>query len=233
MSGNLSRRHFSAVVAGMAAAGLARSATTPRFFLMGTFQPRQGDEVTRMHDFPSLEFVLEAVVAPHTPQLLAIAGVRNSEDLRIAQATLGSWLGSDAVWNTDVLEAAAYSREAPAGRTERHRYFELRRYRSHSWSQLDALHLRFTQAEAGIFQRSGIYPMFHTSNYTGMLTGPQNPKLTYLIPFDSLAAREKSWAAFGADPEWIEARKESIDQYGQIASVSDISIYRATHSTIS
>ncbi len=29
-------------------------------------------------------------------------------------------------------------------------------------------------------------------------------------------------------PEWIKVRKESIDKHGQISSVSQISLYRAT-----
>ena len=37
----------------------------------------------------------------------------------------------------------------------------------------------------------------------------------YLIPFDSLAAREKAWNAFAADEEWIRVRKESIDRKGR------------------
>jgi hypothetical protein len=48
-----------------------------------------------------------------------------------------------------------------------------------------------------------------------------------LIPFDDLAAREKAWNAFGADPEWVKVRKESIDRHGQISSVSQISLFRA------
>ena len=53
------------------------------------------------------------------------------------------------------------------------------------------------------------------------------PNLTYLIPFDNLAAREKAWDAFSADPEWVKVRKESIDKHGQISSVIQISIFKA------
>ena len=56
---------------------------------------------------------------------------------------------------------------------------------------------------------------------------PHVKSLTYLIPFDNLAAREKAWDAFSADPEWVKVRKESIDRYGQISSVSQISIFKA------
>jgi hypothetical protein len=54
------------------------------------------------------------------------------------------------------------------------------------------------------------------------------PNLTYVIPFDNLAARERAWNAFSADPEWIKVRKESIDLHGQIVSSNQISLYRAT-----
>jgi hypothetical protein len=29
------------------------------------------------------------------------------------------------------------------------------------------------------------------------------PNLTYLIPFATMADREKAWEAFSADPEWV------------------------------
>ncbi len=53
------------------------------------------------------------------------------------------------------------------------------------------------------------------------------PNLTYLIPFEDLAAREKAWNLFAADPEWVKVRKESIDRYGQISSVIQIALYRS------
>jgi hypothetical protein len=38
----------------------------------------------------------------------------------------------------------------------------------------------------------------------------------------------KAWDAFAADPEWIKARKDSIDKSGQIVAMNDIEIHRAT-----
>jgi hypothetical protein len=122
-----------------------------------------------------------------------------------------------------VLQAAPYSPEIVAQKRDKPRYFELRTYHSPTAYQLRALHERFAGPETKIFHRSGIFPLFYSST----VFGANMPNLTYLIPFDSLAAREKAWDAFGADPEWVKARKESIDKYGQIVAVSDISIYRA------
>ncbi|HML18322.1 MAG TPA: NIPSNAP family protein [Bryobacteraceae bacterium] len=239
------RRKFLPALAGVAAAGPLWPAPDrrTRFYVLETFQLRQGDQVARMNDclkawlpalskdFAGPKLVLEAVIAPHTPQLLAVIGVATFEETRTALATLTAPLhslgaGEPAfdILNTAVLEAAAYSPEIPAEKRDRPRYFELRTYHSPSGMQLDALHRRFAQTEVGVFHRSGIFPLFYSST----LIGANLPNLTYLIPFDSLAAREKAWDAFSADPEWIKARKESIDKYGQIVSVSDIAIYRAT-----
>ncbi len=52
------------------------------------------------------------------------------------------------------------------------------------------------------------------------------PNLTYLIPFESLAARERAWAAFSADAEWVKVRKESVEKYGQISAVQNISLWK-------
>jgi hypothetical protein len=242
----INRRNFAGALAGLAAARPGRSAPGDEhahWFLLETFPLRQGDQVTRMHDclkawLPSVsksldgpKLVLEAVIAPHTPQLLAVVGVANFEDIRTAQATLTASLhalgGGEPAFdnlNTTILETAAYSPQISARKSDKPRYFELRTYHSPTWMQLDALHRRFAQTEVGVFHRAGIFPLFYSST----LIGANIPNLTYLIPFDSLAAREKAWDAFSADPEWIKARKESIDKFGQIVSVSDIAIYRAT-----
>lgn len=125
-----------------------------------------------------------------------------------------------------LLQATDYSPEPAADAAPRktQRVFELRQYHSPTWNQLAALHERFAGPEIKIFHRCGIHPVFYSST----LFGPNMPNLTYLIPFDSLDAREKAWAAFGADPEWQKVRKESIDRHGQISSIIQISLYKAT-----
>ncbi len=50
---------------------------------------------------------------------------------------------------------------------------------------------------AEIFSGSGICPLI--SNATG-------GSLTYLIPFESLSARDRAWTGLNADPRWISAR---------------------------
>lgn len=39
--------------------------------------------------------------------------------------------------------------------------------------------------------------------------GAGNYSLTYIVAFDDLAHRERAWATFYADDEWIRVRKET------------------------
>jgi len=123
-----------------------------------------------------------------------------------------------------VARATPYSpvlSPSPAG--QQPRLFELRVYRSPTFRQLEALHERFGGAEIKIFHRCGIHPVLYGST----TIGPDMPNLVYLTPFDSLAEREKAWAAFGADPEWRKVRAASIAKSGQIVGNSSITILRA------
>ena len=126
---------------------------------------------------------------------------------------------------SSLLEAADYSPEIPAGEPAKQpRIFELRTYHSPTWRQLGALHQRFAGREVPIFHRNGIHPLFYTST----VFGDNLPNLTYLIPFDDLAAREKAWTVFGSDAEWLKVRRESVARDGEIASVIQISLFKAT-----
>jgi hypothetical protein len=85
------------------------------------------------------------------------------------------------------------------------------------------LHERFGGAEIKIFHRSGIHPIL----YADTIMGPDLPNLTYLMPFAALADREKAWDAFGADPEWLKVRADSVARGGQIVDNNNISLWRA------
>jgi len=224
-----------------------------RFYALDNFYLKSGTQLGRMNDFvsktllPALEkqpwrprIFLEAMVAPHMPQFAAISGFQSMEEMwsqrrsmlanEELQKAFEAWeSGPEAPYehySVSLLEAADYSPEIspPAEAPKAPRIFELRTYHSPTWRQLRALHERFAGPEIRIFDRCGVHPIL----YTTMIFGQNLPNLTYLIPFESLAAREKAWAAFGADPEWIKVRKESTDKHGQVSSVIQISLYRAT-----
>jgi hypothetical protein len=93
-----------------------------------------------------------------------------------------------------------------------HKLYELRIYESPTNRQLGYLHDRFVGGEIDIFHKSGIHPIL----YADTVFGPNQPNMVYLIPFDSADHRERSWAAFRNDPDWIKIRDESIRHGGEI-----------------
>jgi hypothetical protein len=222
-----------------------------RFYVLEQYYLENGTQPGRIHDFfskvllPAMErvhkgpkIVLEALMAPHMPQVAFIAGVESPDQIWSISKTLfadkefsrgfDQWEAGEPPFvssSAKLLEAAPYSPEivVPEKPPATPRVFELRTYHSPTARQGKALHERFAGAEIKIFHRVGVHPLFYTST----VFGPDRPNLTYLIPFDTLAAREKAWNAFGADEEWLRVRKESIDRGGQISAVMNISLYKA------
>jgi hypothetical protein len=223
-----------------------------KYYVLENFFLKNGTELPRINDFtskvalPALNEVhsgpkiyLEALIAPHMPQFASVCGFESLEQMESVRRKLAQNVeflkrrdeaesGPEPLYEhqtTTLLEATDYSPElAPLPAAAAPRIFELRVYHSPTWRQLKALHERFAGPEIRIFHRSGVHPVLYTST----VAGANMPNLTYLIPFESLAAREKAWAAFGADPEWVKVRRESIEKHGQISSVTQISLFRAT-----
>ncbi|NWG12378.1 MAG: NIPSNAP family protein [Acidobacteria bacterium] len=253
----MDRRSFMATLGGLgtlAPVGMAGPAGEKRrVFTLEQYFLKNGSQVQRIHDhigkaaLPALsryhsgpKIVLEALVAPHQPQLAVILGFESVEELWSVRAKVVAdpeLAKSYEAWeshpeqpyehfSTALLEATDYMPELVNDRETRKssRVFELRVYHSPTWRQLRALHERFAGPEIKIFHRVGVNPILYTST----IIGPNMPNLTYLTPFDDLASREKAWNAFSADPEWARVRKESIDRHGQISSVIQIALYRAT-----
>ena len=248
------RRFLEGLPALLPSAVAASAAGTPktRFYVMEQYYMEQGTQPARIHDFfskallPAMDRIhkgpkifLEAVLAPHLPQVAAIFGLDSVEQVWSTSKALfadkdfsrafDQWEAGEPPYvstSASLLEAAEFSPEiaVPEKPPATPRYFELRTYHSPTARQLKALNERFSGHEIGLFHRSGVHPILYTST----VFGAQRPNLTYLIPFDTLAAREKAWAAFQADEEWVRVRKESIDRSGQISSVMQVSIYKAT-----
>jgi NIPSNAP len=177
----MKRRAFLGLIGAAYAAG---NAGKTRYYAVGNYFLKNATEKARLKDYFSRNrlpgmLVLEALVAPHMPQVMCISSYSlleppfEPQSVRLIEA---------------VVQPAAERRTTP-------RVFEWRSYHSLAFSRLKALQCK-------IFPRVGIHPVLYAN-------GPDVPNFAYLIPFDNLAAREKAWAAFGADPEWITAQKES------------------------
>ncbi len=81
--------------------------------------------------------------------------------------------------------------------------YELRIYEA-APGMLPKLNARFQNVTLPIWERHGFRPVgFWTSDI-----GTSN-ELTYMLAWEDLAERERKFAAFQADPEWIEKRAQS------------------------
>jgi hypothetical protein len=72
------------------------------------------------------------------------------------------------------------------------RVYELRTYTCYD-GKLEALKARFRDHTIAIFKRHGM----------------SKNTLIYILAHPSLAAAQKNWDAFRADPEWVKAKAES------------------------
>ncbi len=95
--------------------------------------------------------------------------------------------------------------------------FELRTYESNSMISLGTKLAMFNGGEIGIFQRLGMMPVF----FGEAIFGRNLPSLTYMLSYDDLAARERVWKAFIADPEFTRLRTKP--GYSDADIVSNIS----------
>jgi len=108
--------------------------------------------------------------------------------------------------------------EVPAQKTAgKTRLFELRTYESHSKKANKKKIEMFNEGELALFRKHGLAPVF----FGETLIGPKQPNLTYLLAFDDMAAKDKSWGAFTSDPEW--KKMSSTPGFTDAEIVSNIS----------
>jgi hypothetical protein len=93
---------------------------------------------------------------------------------------------------------------------------ELRIYRCVP-GRLPALLNRFQTITLKIWERYGI----RQAGFWTTVIGESNLDLHYLLEWESLAERDAKWAAFQADPEWIEKRAQTEADGPIVANVSN------------
>ena len=101
---------------------------------------------------------------------------------------------------------------AEAGRAPR--VFELRTYESNTFSSLGKKIGMFNSAEISIFRKTGLNPVF----FGETIFGANLPNLTYMLWYDSLAAREANWKKFVSHPEWDKLKTTPGLSDGEIVS---------------
>jgi hypothetical protein len=97
------------------------------------------------------------------------------------------------------FEALPRLQPPPGAAEHTPRIFELRTYESATESaRAKKVEMFSRMGEIDIFRRTGLHPVF----FAETVIGPRLPSLSYLLAFPDMAAREKAWAAFRADPDW-------------------------------
>lgn len=94
------------------------------------------------------------------------------------------------------------------------RVYEMRTYYA-APGKLDQLHARFRDHTKKLFEKHGMTNI-------GYWVPVENPdyKLIYLLAYPNKESRDKSWKAFGADPQWQKAYKES-ESNGKLVAKSE------------
>jgi len=248
----MTRRRFAQAIGGfslLTAPYLEVSATKGKIYVARNYLLKNGTQLARWHKFmeqialPELRklqappsIYLEAMIAPHMPQTMTIMEFESLDQWQSIQSPLASsaayrqgfaqWEAGDEPpyesYSERLLAATTFNPGLSLEANGPARIFEYRIYHSPAYRQLQALNERFAGPEIAIFHRTGVKPIL----YTNALSGDALPNLTYLTPFENLGAREKAWASFTTDPEWLKLRAESVEKYGQISSVMHISLWR-------
>lgn len=93
------------------------------------------------------------------------------------------------------------------------RVFEMRTYYANP-GKLEALNARFREHTLKLFERHGI----ENIGYWVPVENPEN-MLVYVVAYPDRAAREASWKAFFADPDWQAAFADSTEDGKLVARV--------------
>jgi hypothetical protein len=109
-----------------------------------------------------------------------------------------------------VLASTAFAAEPDT------RCYELRTYTA-APGKLDALHARFRDHTMKLFEKHGMVNV----GYWVPIENSDN-KLIYLLSHTSHDAAKKSWTAFGTDPDWKKAQKESEVNGKLVAKVESV-----------
>lgn len=172
---------------------------------------------------------LEAVVAPHTPQTLLLAvyssfnemlEVRNriASDPRVRRARVeieSAQMFDDVrshvlIVNEESVRFPAESAMVKSG------LFEVRTWHAPAWREGPPPEV------SSVLNRIGIHPIVAGA----AAAGEHLPRFTYVLPFDSLAARQQAWARLDADAQWREMQRESISSCGSGVRTTAKAIYQ-------
>ena len=198
-----------------------------------SFRVNDAQQMTRLHSYLGGTFLsylaqvhrgpkmfLDAIVAPHTPQAMAVTAFRSFDEMIEIRNKVAAHPGIQRAradlecGESQILVTGADSLQFHEGpHRRRGGIFELRSYLAPAWRD------RPPAATGAAFRRAGIDPIL-----TASAAGEHLPRFTYLVPFENLAARQEAWARLDADSEWsgLQAKVTSASIY-KLAPYSPLS----------
>lgn len=216
-------------------------------------QPKRMDDFLRDAAMPAFKRlgigpvgVFQVVVGPDTPMTYVLIPHASSESI----VTLATRLAADAGYQT---AGAAFLGASPtdpayvrmestllkaftglpkltppaAAATNGPRLFELRTYANPT----DKTHTRkiaaFNDAEIAVFQRAGFQNVF----FAEALIGSNLPQITYMLAFEDMAARDKYWTAFRADPDFKKMAATAEFQE-EVSNITNLLLRPAPYSQV-
>ena len=233
--------------------GQTGAAGTPRCFILTNYLLKAGTQGTRLNEYLSKTYlpalakvhtgpvlVLNASLAAHLPHVAVLAGYRSVDEAWAVRASLAANRELEAAtdaWESDqeppfenidvtLLENGDYVPPLTAldPPPKAPRVFEMRIYHAPTWKHMRGLQWRFSEGEMTILAKCGASPILFATT----VVGRDLPNLTWITAFEDEAARDKAWAAFGADPAWQKLSQESNKRYGPNPTVRQIRLYRST-----
>ena len=132
----------------------------------------------------------------------------------IALLAIGFAAGS---WNAASVTALAHHSFSDGGQNAG-KVFELRTYTAPE-GKLPNLQARFRDHTIRIFNKHG---MKSVGYWVPQDAPTKDNTLIYIISHESREAAKKSWAAFGADPEWQKVAKESQMDGKIVAGITSV-----------
>jgi hypothetical protein len=231
----MNRRRFlnSAALAPLAGAAAQGATTRPCIYELLYFRLRNGSQVQRTNDFLGKHFLpaaqrigagpvgfFNALIGEQSPFVLALISFPSLAAFETAMEKLAAdkafqkagdeyasmtELSYMRMENSLLRAFDAWPALTPPQPLEQGAHiFELRTYEANNRRASARKIKMFNDAEAAIFKRLGMQPVF----FGETLVGRNLPNLTYMLTYDSLAAREKLWGDFGRDPEWQKIRSQ-------------------------
>jgi hypothetical protein len=172
---------------------------------------------------------LEAVVAPHTPQTLLLTVYSSFNEMLGERARIASdprvrraWAGIESAQVLDDVrshvlivneESVRFPVESASVKSG---LFEVRTWHAPAWRGGSA------QEVGSVLRRLGVDPIVAGAT----VAGEHLPRFTYVLPFESLAARQQAWDKLDGDAQWMEMQRESITRFGSGARTTAKAIYK-------